>query len=80
MVVEQAGQSDRLLIDQVTDVDSMLDEVGLISAVYYDVLVIVLIYKNYLLCSVIIYGIVVPPPPSCATGPYPIRSILKNME
>ena len=28
VVVEQAGQSDRLLIDQVTDVDSIFDEVS----------------------------------------------------
>ena len=28
VLVEQAGQSDRLLIDQVTDVDSIFDEVS----------------------------------------------------
>ena len=28
VVVEQAGQSDRLLIDQVTDIDSIFDEVS----------------------------------------------------
>lgn len=29
MVVEQAGQSDKLLIDQVTDTESSFDEVSL---------------------------------------------------
>ena len=29
VVVEQTGQSDKLLIDQVTDVDSIFDEVGI---------------------------------------------------
>ena len=37
VVVEQAGQSDKLLIDQVTDMDSIFDEVSKCKFINYSV-------------------------------------------